>query len=967
MNSSVNTPPRLNIQTSQIRLMPSTHSPIQGRVLGASLLPTSFKALDIRRAKRKRAKHSCDMCRKKKTRCDAENNRPCTMCTTANTECQFLLKQKKRGPAAGVYVEALESRLKRMESLLEKMPRLKIDSPTIEDLAKEEDFSRKESVSDEEVHTSSTHSTENIHTPYTASTLKENMIIDYDLDESENTNVSRPQSPLPQDCSSSLMKQSNNYIVTDYGRTYYVGSSSGIHHLDTKMFISNKQHPLSNYPSWIVQKIDTNEDLHIMLKASIVNGNPPVLEVLKHERLALFKDVPDMTQELADFAVHRYFTCAHEDFPVINKLSFLEQYYFHNPSPPDIYLLHTICGIGIHVLQVEFESGMHPCSSLTINGVKSLYDRMMEKAREVMSIAHKRSRISTVQTLALITLFGEKEDTSINATPFHWFSAGMAIRMAQDLGLHISSPEWHIPSHEVELRKRIWFGLYSIDRWLSAKLGRPITILDSDITLDLPSLYEVDCLHHTDTEKELGMVNFKPSLMLDAEKSIKEKRPVYSNFVHFITLSQILGQILNKLHSSQKPSSQEDHEPDLIPSIERKLYNWTQSLPEEMQRRLTIPDPLPVGSAILVCGYHCTVLLLYQCIITDESEIKSPLYPHAIEACTLGAQIIMEMSEIIHTEIKCIIPWGIVPYSIFHAAIVFFTLLKSHDSRTRNNGRQGLIRCSIVLKENDNTFSLVSKRIAEMLHALVKDLPDSNDLADTEACNSETGKSGCSTTSPMTEDTSIGNIIESMKDPSYQKQMLESIDTMQYTEARTVSGSSSSGDSPPHYSTETSSTSTKVYLQEIETGSSSCHSQATLEENSHGMPGSVHSSASMEFMSPQNMATTTPPDSLNYASQSAFFYSPTLSTSTDFILQTAPEFTSYPQHTHPTNPQHTNNTHANTSYSHLGQTTGFDITLSESVSTHPSSVLLNLPDGLTWDQWSVLLGSTTANEKIKSI
>jgi hypothetical protein len=55
----------------------------------------------IQRKKRTRAKRSCDMCRKKKTRCDADVSQPCTKCKLANIECQFLVEQKKRGPSTG--------------------------------------------------------------------------------------------------------------------------------------------------------------------------------------------------------------------------------------------------------------------------------------------------------------------------------------------------------------------------------------------------------------------------------------------------------------------------------------------------------------------------------------------------------------------------------------------------------------------------------------------------------------------------------------------------------------------------------------------------------------------------------------------------------------------------------------------------------------------------------------------------
>lgn len=56
---------------------------------------------DLHKKKRTRAKRSCDLCRKKKTRCDAIGNQPCAKCRIAKTECLFLVEQKKRGPSTG--------------------------------------------------------------------------------------------------------------------------------------------------------------------------------------------------------------------------------------------------------------------------------------------------------------------------------------------------------------------------------------------------------------------------------------------------------------------------------------------------------------------------------------------------------------------------------------------------------------------------------------------------------------------------------------------------------------------------------------------------------------------------------------------------------------------------------------------------------------------------------------------------
>lgn len=63
--------------------------------------PQSKDVEPIHRAKRTRAKRSCDNCRKRKTRCDADVKQPCTKCSLSDTPCEFLVEQKKRGPSSG--------------------------------------------------------------------------------------------------------------------------------------------------------------------------------------------------------------------------------------------------------------------------------------------------------------------------------------------------------------------------------------------------------------------------------------------------------------------------------------------------------------------------------------------------------------------------------------------------------------------------------------------------------------------------------------------------------------------------------------------------------------------------------------------------------------------------------------------------------------------------------------------------
>jgi hypothetical protein len=59
-----------------------------------------------------------------------------------------------------------------------------------------------------------------------------------------------------------------------------------------------------------------------------------------------------------------------------------------------------------------------------------------------------------------------------------WASVGCLLRTAQGLGLHLDPTTWNIPPLEKEMRKRLWWGIYSLDRYL---------IMSRFLMLDLPA------------------------------------------------------------------------------------------------------------------------------------------------------------------------------------------------------------------------------------------------------------------------------------------------------------------------------------------------------------------------------------------------------------------------------------------------------------------------------------------------
>lgn len=120
-------------------------------------------------------------------------------------------------------------------------------------------------------------------------------------------------------------------------------------------------------------------------------------------------------------------------------------------------------------------------------------DGFLSRAKALLDHAYANSRPSTCQALLLM---GYRE-IGIGAMAQSWLYVGMAVRMAQDLGMHRSSDRWLrvggpiFPPREQQIRKRIWYACVVMDKYVSTYIGRPLSIFESDYDTQLPGVEEV--------------------------------------------------------------------------------------------------------------------------------------------------------------------------------------------------------------------------------------------------------------------------------------------------------------------------------------------------------------------------------------------------------------------------------------------------------------------------------------------
>ncbi|GME37368.1 putative C6 transcription factor protein [Neofusicoccum parvum] len=95
----------------------------------------------------------------------------------------------------------------------------------------------------------------------------------------------------------------------------------------------------------------------------------------------------------------------------------------------------------------------------------------------------RASSLETVQLQLLTSQYLQGSQKSLQT----WMVHGVAVKGALQLGLHCQNASAQFTPVEREFRKRTWFGCILLDRTLSMTFGRPPSIPDEYIKIDLPA------------------------------------------------------------------------------------------------------------------------------------------------------------------------------------------------------------------------------------------------------------------------------------------------------------------------------------------------------------------------------------------------------------------------------------------------------------------------------------------------
>ncbi|EIW84598.1 hypothetical protein CONPUDRAFT_142812 [Coniophora puteana RWD-64-598 SS2] len=546
-------------------------------------------------AKKRRVQRACDVCRRRKSRCDGDRmlGSKCTTCSMNDLECTYVEAGKIRRVSKDRYVESLESRLQQMERLFSK---LCPDLDVAEQL-------RNEAGNDVQTGhgTALSSSPSSVSQPlYRSSTLG-----------------SRHQSPTLEDPVSSdeevdmldlKLTESIRKMAIDPTRHRFFGKSSGLKLIQQALDLK-KEH--------------TGDRAENMLDV-FYRKEPTFLRTRQWENLGRNMEEPQYSFPEPDLCcklIDLYFTYNNPITPVLHRPTFERKY------ADGLHLRDSAFGAVVLLVCAVASPGCDDPRVL-LPGIETEHSagrQYFEQVQIMRTTLLAPPCLEDMQVYCLSAIYVQGTSTPQAC----WTIVGIGIRLAQDVGAHRRKVYNRKPTVEDELWKRAFWILVSLDRAYSTGLGRPCAIQDTDYDLDFPVVCDDEYWEHQDPEQSFKQPPGKPSYV--------------AYFVSALELGQVLAFALRTIYSINRSKvmlgfTGHKWEQHIVSELDSALNKWIDSVPDHLRWDPNIQDPtFLLQSCALYAGYYYTQILVHRPFIPSARK-PSPLSYPSLAICTNAAR-----------------------------------------------------------------------------------------------------------------------------------------------------------------------------------------------------------------------------------------------------------------------------------------------------------------------------------------
>ncbi|EPE33863.1 hypothetical protein GLAREA_06876 [Glarea lozoyensis ATCC 20868] len=343
--------------------------------------------------------------------------------------------------------------------------------------------------------------------------------------------------------------------------------------------------------------------------------------------------------------------------------------------------------------------------------LKSVGLQFRQRVRELLGGALDRSEITTIQALLIMTssLFALGDERSAA-----WLYAGTAFRMIIDLGMHVDhlsrSFTRRLSDEDIEVRRRVFWGAFVVDKIQSLYQGRPISLQEADTRVPI-------VFHDTYEELEYWM----PFAYSDTKHYSGSPAYSVSTFSQLCKLSVIMNDILNKLYTEKSEKRGCETLAEDLKDLQRDLESWEASLPTHLKLENIIdPASIPPPHVLSLQAMHKVLIILLHRPFVSEGHLHSatPSIPaNSFVLCTKAATQIVDILKLYDHAFSI----QHAPYLMSYATYVAATIhVRIASQRGPGSAAQiSLSTCLAVFKKNQETNWAV-RRAMTVIQTLMK-------------------------------------------------------------------------------------------------------------------------------------------------------------------------------------------------------------------------------------------------------
>ncbi|BEJ14458.1 hypothetical protein CspHIS471_0402250 [Cutaneotrichosporon sp. HIS471] len=610
--------------------------------------PTSSELAAEAEAKRRKVQRACDVCRRKKIRCEGPMNShsasKCANCQEYGLECTYVEAAKRRGPPKG-YLDTLEQRCRRLERLITQLhPGLEV-SGTVGPMPDRDDFDlavyqdQMRTLGIPPYPTMKPIATGDAHAPCAAGTPP--------TAQGAPSPSPRVLGPAPWQAFEQDPNRppEDDEEIRDQARIAHAMVKLNIRDYDAFRFHGKAS------PAHLVRIVNelkySDPDLTFFDRLSNVK-RPEYWMVPEWEKQIATVSVnpvdysmwPD--EELAARLIDSYFERVNRPMPLLNRVIFQRQYQS-----------------GLWRTNIEFAK---LCLMIFANGARYVDDERVYWPADDATTEEGRERLRNdrngmlkysagwiylralikmgrswlqgpslldLQTNVLVCLF-----LNGSAVPhLAWIVAGSGLRMAQEIGVHVRSTMLLINPIDRALYNRAFWCLYHFDRLSCAAMGRSVAIQDSDFDADYPMAIDDEYWDTGDPERDFKQ---PPGLSPD---------PAVSAFTQLLKLDHVLSAALRTIYAVTKLPEHGEDQRAIVVELDSALNAWADAVPDNLRWDPTRSDPLLFEhSAILYAHYYYVQILIHRPFIPTPKHPESVGFP-SLAICSNAARSISNILD----------------------------------------------------------------------------------------------------------------------------------------------------------------------------------------------------------------------------------------------------------------------------------------------------------------------------------